>query len=200
MARGITTCLFVVSTVRWVRSFTFTEDAHNGLANRSSVRGAPLSFGAAIGGLCAFMEIAHNATSYLPFVARVEAIEGKQGSQRDRSTFKHVDFELEEAGLPPAGYRDHLEQFSLMRGLRLKAAFKGGEVCSEACLGRRAGEQGSRGAETVPTAISAGVGFTLGGDWSTGFGAVGACSRSAFFTRDTSGSEAFWNRDRRSHL
>jgi hypothetical protein len=53
-------CAFVVSTVSRVRSFTLTEIAHNGLANRGSVRGVPLSFGAAIGGLCASMEFAHN--------------------------------------------------------------------------------------------------------------------------------------------
>jgi hypothetical protein len=110
----------------------------------------------------------------LAFVARVEAREGKQGSQREGFTLEHVDFEPEEAGLPPVGYRDHVDQFSLMRGLRLKVALKGGDVCSKAGLGRSVGEQGCRGAETMPAAVSGGVGFTLGGDGSTGFGAVGA--------------------------
>jgi hypothetical protein len=136
----------------------------------------------------------------LAFVARVEAREGKQGSQREGFTLEHVDFEPEEAGLPPVGYRDHVDQFSLMRGLRLKVALKGGDVCSKAGLGRSVGEQGCRGAETMPAAVSGGVGFTVGGDRATGFGAVGARSRGASLTRNTFGREAVWNRDRRSHL
>ena len=79
----------------------------------------------------------------LAFVARVEAIEGKQGSQRGRFTFEHVEFESEEAGLPPVGYSDHVDHFSLKRGLRLKVAFKGGDVCSEAGLGRESVNRGA---------------------------------------------------------